>query len=328
LFETPIIANSVRDGIVFIDRSRCLRMRFNRSSCSRCISFCPAQAINIGDDLFIQKDKCNSCLLCTSLCPTEALSLDEEKFFQFFASLKEIEKKVSSPVLSCKEKKGKRGHVTLPCVGYLSEERLLSLAFLFDKVIQIDVSSCQSCEKAVVVPFLKELMDKMEEKLSFSFSSRIKIIENEDNLDFEEVPYGRRDFFTAVQRRTFVELANWIKTHRHKDSYAYSIKEVPLKRTLLNRVFARIPREVRKLYLKHYYFSLQVNDDCDHCFACVGACSTGALKIGTHAGKKVLLHQSALCVYCGLCVEFCRRTAIQVEIGFKGVSPFEFELLK
>jgi len=59
-----------RMGRVHYDKSKCIRAY-------ECVKYCPAQAIRIGKDKFIEIDheKCIRCGVCTLVCPSKALTM-------------------------------------------------------------------------------------------------------------------------------------------------------------------------------------------------------------------------------------------------------------
>lgn len=51
----------------------CIRNRYQWSSCHRCVSICPEQAVEFGQNFVINTDKCSQCERCISACPFEAI---------------------------------------------------------------------------------------------------------------------------------------------------------------------------------------------------------------------------------------------------------------
>jgi Pyruvate/2-oxoacid:ferredoxin oxidoreductase delta subunit len=70
--------------------------------------------------------------------------------------------------------------------------------------------------------------------------------------------------------------------------------------------------------LLSYFFSVSTNEQCDCCPSCTGMCPTGALKRKKENDKKLLTFTSARCNGCGLCVNFCRKSALTLKAGFSG----------
>ena len=77
--------------------------------------------------------------------------------------------------------------------------------------------------------------------------------------------------------------------------------------------------------MKNYYYTVNITEDCDSCFACIGICPAGAIKVDRNdTDDPKLLFNSSLCSGCGLCKGFCMNNAIVIEKGFSGLNPFEF----
>ena len=57
-------------GRVTYDKSKCTK-------CHICVKYCPANAIKIGEEGYIEVDheKCIRCALCVALCPSKALRM-------------------------------------------------------------------------------------------------------------------------------------------------------------------------------------------------------------------------------------------------------------
>jgi Pyruvate/2-oxoacid:ferredoxin oxidoreductase delta subunit len=80
--------------------------------------------------------------------------------------------------------------------------------------------------------------------------------------------------------------------------------------------------------LHAYYYTLGIEDSCNNCFACVGMCPTGALKIDRQESGAVLAFNASFCGGCGLCEAFCRNSSASVRSGFSGDSPFDFRRVR
>jgi ferredoxin len=78
--------------------------------------------------------------------------------------------------------------------------------------------------------------------------------------------------------------------------------------------------------MKGCYYTINLNEDCNNCFACVGMCPSGALKISRDDADTVssLSFNTSLCNGCGLCRDFCFNNALNMKQGFSGANPFDF----
>ncbi|MBI5739418.1 MAG: 4Fe-4S binding protein [Nitrospirae bacterium] len=298
------------------DRSRCLRMRFNRSECSQCTGVCRSNAIRVQDDVSIDFRLCSKCMLCVSACPSDCFDIKGFDFLSVLAKVKKIRDSGVVPVLGCNMKPSVQAHVTTPCLGFLSLEHLLALSVIPEATVHINMTECGDCKNDFIA-------DKVRETAG---SLKVVIIKEKKDLGYLDIPYGRREFFSAVKNLAFLQAAEIFESNDpDMTSKAYSAKKVPLKRDLLNRVFVFLNGKGNDL-LKGCYYTIKLSRGCNNCFACVGMCPGGALQIGRadDNSDSYLSFNSSLCNGCGLCRDFCFKDAVHIEKGFAGPNPFEF----
>lgn len=309
------------------DRSRCLRMRFNGNSCARCITQCRTGAIKIDVDVSILVDNCSECMVCVSECPSDCFETQGEDFYSVIGRLRNIQALVQLPVLSCKTSTSVLNHGKTLCFGFLSEEHLIALALFLRGTLQIDMTECKSCRNGFILEVLTKRIERIEAKTAMKISDRIKLVLDKADLIFQEVPYDRRGFFSALKKKALTQAAGLFDNyHPDEKMLSYSAKKLPLRRELLNRVLRTLPEKSSRLLLENYYYIVNVDEDCDNCFACIGMCPTGALKIENNEDKRRLFFSSSLCIACGLCEDFCRKRSARMEKGFFGENPFTFSI--
>jgi len=124
--------------MIKVDASRCVRSLSKESSCKKCESICPTNAIVIASNPIplIDTTRCVACGACGAVCPNEALLLDEfvvEKFVFDF-----IEEQ-NGGFISCRK--------NIPCIAALNVEQLISIAILKKRVI-LDMGHCSECKIA------------------------------------------------------------------------------------------------------------------------------------------------------------------------------------
>ena len=310
---------------ILTDRSRCLRMRYNGNLCSQCTAQCRAGAIAIDGDVHVLADHCSECMLCVSVCPSDCFKIQGPDFYSVIGRLRKIWPSVQLPVLGCNTSTDADCHGKTFCFGFMSEEHVIALAVFLEGALQIDVSGCAGCRNGFVLDVLKKRIESVETKTSIKISSRIKLVHHKADLDFQEISYDRRGFFKALRNTTFTKAAGLFD---HDDSgqemQSYSAKKLPLKRELLNRVLKALPEKPQRSLLENYYYMVDVDEDCDNCFSCIGMCPTGALKIENSGDKRELFFSSSLCNACGLCEGFCKKRSVRIEKGFWGENPFKF----
>ncbi|RJQ41394.1 MAG: hypothetical protein C4550_01940 [Nitrospiraceae bacterium] len=318
-------ALSAEDSIV-TERSRCLRMRFNHNSCTGCVEQCRFNAITITDDVYIKTGECSECMLCVSACPSDCFDISGLDFYSVIGKLRKVQASVASPVLGCRANAKTPSHEKTFCFGFLSEEHIIALVVFMNNQLQIDLSGCADCRNSFVVAALEKRIAGVEAKTSLKISDRIKIVKNKADIKFNDVSYDRRGFFKALKNATFMKAAGLFGDEdTGEELRAYSAKKLPFKRELLNRALSVLPDETKKALLKNYYYDVTATDACNNCFACIGMCPTGALKIeDKDDDNRELFFSSSLCSGCGLCRDFCFNSALRIEKGFTGGSPLEF----
>ncbi|HAK88338.1 MAG TPA: hypothetical protein DCP24_04560 [Nitrospiraceae bacterium] len=307
------------------DRSRCMRMRFNRNECNRCIEQCRSEAITIYEDVTVGDSNCSACMLCISACPSDCFEIKGHDFYSVISKLRKLEPSIESPVLGCRNNAKKPHHAQTYCFGYLSEEHIIALYLYMRNPLQIDMTGCADCKNGFIADILQKRIADIETKTSLNISGKIKPVRDTSGLDFQDVSYDRRGFFKAIKNLTFIQAAGLFDNEDDiEHTQSYSAKKLPLKRELLNRAIKMLPDETQKELLKNYYYDVSVTDTCNNCFACIGMCPTGALKIEDKDEDRELFFSTSLCNGCGLCRDFCMACSVKIEKGFSGDNPFEF----
>jgi ferredoxin len=325
MLKEKIIAKALNTGErISTDRSRCLRMRFNRNTCNRCIEQCRFNAISIVEDVRIEANQCSECMLCVSSCDSDCFDIKGLDFYSLLGKLRKIESSVGPPVLGCRDHPKTHSHVTTCCFGFLSEEHIIALSVFLNKYLQIDLSECTDCRNSFIIDTLDKRVTNVDAKTSIGAVDKIRLIKNKSDLDFQEVSYDRRGFFKTLKDFTRMQTAGLFGDEDHSEArQAYSAKLLPFKRELLNKALEISPEKTRKALLKNYYYTADVADTCNHCFACVGMCPTGAFKMETKGDDRELFFSAALCYGCGLCESFCMSSSVAIKKGFSGDNPFD-----
>ncbi|MBU1743439.1 MAG: hypothetical protein KJ649_00870 [Proteobacteria bacterium] len=325
MLKEKIIARALnaKEGIS-TDRSRCLRMRFNRNSCASCIEQCRFNAIAIVEDVRIEANQCSECMLCVSSCHSDCFEINGFDFYSLIGKLRKIQSSVGPPVLGCRANVKTPSHAKTFCFGFLSEEHIIAFSVFMNDHLHLDVSGCADCRNSFIIDALEKRIQAVDVKTSIGAVEKIRLIKNKTDLDIQEASYDRRGFFKAMKNFTFIKAAGLFGEDPSKEIQAYSEKILPFKRELLNRALEISPGKTRKALLKNYYYTVDATDTCNNCFACIGMCPTGALKIENSGDHRELFFSTALCNGCGLCKSFCMSSAVAIENGFSGDNPFEF----
>lgn len=312
---------------ISIDRSRCMRMRFNNNECPVCTSNCHTGAITIDNDIVIDADKCTLCMVCVSECPADCFDLKGGDFFGILARLRKMRNSVPWPVLACKSGAGKDAHEKTSCLGSLSEEHLIALNTLMDRPVQLNLTACLQCRNSFIIDTLKDRIAGIKETTGIDISEKAVLIENKADLRFNEVSYDRRGFFNAIKNMTFRGASGFFENGEGEAIQAYSQKGVPLKRDILNKTLRTITdKDIAARVLKEYAFTVKADASCDNCFSCVGMCPTGALKSRRDESGSGLLFNPSMCIGCALCRDFCLNNSIAVLQGYCGERYFDHDI--
>lgn len=314
-----------RNATVTVDRSRCLDMRLDGFACATCVDVCRAGAITTGDDIVLDADKCTQCMLCVSECPSGCFNSSKSDFYALASKLMRLGRSLSSPVLGCSAMPDRKSHIKSPCFGLFSYEHLIFLAVFIKDGFQLNLTGCVDCENGFVKEVIKERLDRIASSAFPDVPGRIRIVTDEAELDYKDITYDRRGFFTAIKNATLNKTADLLD-RQDKDVFpaAYSEKKLPFRRELLNKVLSSVSDKERKVLTTNFYYTVSADNKCDDCFSCVGICPAGALKVESGEASPRLAFSSALCGGCGLCFDFCINESLRVEKGFLEGDPFSF----
>lgn len=328
MFKEKLIDRALNfaDLPITIDRSRCMRMRFDKNECPICISNCHSGAITIDDKIVIDSDKCTRCMVCVSECPADCFDIKGGDFFSILSRLRKSQHLVPHPVLGCKMAPETEAHERTVCLGVLSEEHLIAINVFMDKPLQLNLTSCARCNNSFVVDALRERVAGIRDALGIDVSEKAGLIDNKADLMFEEINYDRRGFFSAVKNMAFIGASGLFENNEGATIQSYSEKRLPLKRSILNKVLNKNDnKELSVKILQEYAFTIKADATCDNCFSCIGLCPTGALKSKRDESGSGLLFNPSMCIGCGLCRDFCFNNSIALQQGYSGEDYFEYE---
>ena len=321
--------NSEPPAFEIISR-RCLRNRFQGSSCDRCARECPVQAIRLDSGkVTLDQKLCVGCLACTAVCPAEALVGCDSRLAA--APAKVAAGKAAS---FCCEKGIRTGEeIILPCLGALSEEQLIASAARSAESVCLHLIQCRDCRASFVPDILARRLQALESKLGRDgLTTLIRLIPREEEAEAGQTAgsSNRRAFF-----RVFWDLALHAATETiitlqaeptPREKHAH--KHPPARLILLRQALADSGEEAARRAILSFFFTLTANPECNFCGACAGMCPSGALKNVRKEEGKQLQFAWACCSGCGLCLEFCRKKALTLVAGRTLESPdTEIEIL-
>jgi ferredoxin len=266
-------------------------------------------------------------MLCVSECPSGCFSVADEDFSVLLSKLRKTQNSVSHPVLGCKQARDTEAHEKTCCLGFLSEEHLIAFTGYLDKPLSLNLTACAGCRNSFIVETLKERIQSARTKTGLDVGKKVLLAEQKADLVFEDVSLNRRGFFQALGTMTFMQVAGLLDKNDAEIPVSYTAKRLPLKRGILNNIIHKFSDgDAVTHILKNYAFTVMAGPSCNHCFACIGMCPTGALKIKKDAEGAGLLFNSSLCNGCALCRDFCPAGAVSVSTGFSGGNFFKHEI--
>lgn len=298
-----------RPAVSFNPR-RCLRARFNGSTCLACVEECQSNALTFnGKAISFDAEKCTSCLRCSATCPNDALT-DETDLELFFEAVRKREK----IVLTCVKGRQCEGKVNIPCIGFLSEPILASLNILSKGKVILDIERCGDCINGHCLEKIRGALSSIASRNPESFLIKIVLTSNKEDIPGLERKIARR-FFLKDAGKAIINSANLIAGDKNKSGQEdQRFKKNSTRNTLaLNYVMAHTSDRNDLGLLGSYYYTLEATDNCTICPLCTGMCPTGALKRKkTDSSYHQLVFDGSRCSGCGLCVEFCNKDALTI----------------
>jgi len=285
---------------VTVDRSRCVRHRYSRNECRKCLDVCPTSAITWDDPgLSVNGDKCTQCLRCLAVCPTAALKSPELSVPRILSELAAH----PAPVLGCQLQPASDAHARLPCLGYLAHAEVMALlGLVFSEGLQINLTACGDCANGHIVEGVRDAHARLRDLVP---SHRTILIDDRDTLDFQAPGLSRRQLFTFFRERsTRAAVAMVARLQANTKPQSYGNKQVPATRTMLLAAMEGLPAASRTKIADHLFGRVSFTLQCISSGRCIGVCPTGAIQ-PTDEDNQSPVFDGDLCVACGSCHAFC-----------------------
>ena len=311
-----------------IDRSRCVKARFRRSSCTKCVDACPRAAITVMAGPEIDEKRCTGCLACTAACPVGSI----ERSSILPASLSRLTE-VKGPILGCINSEIETDAL-LPCLGGLSDDLLCVLVNVAPGRLRLDASRCESCDNGFIEAPLRARSAQLCDEGLFPKDREPRFLGPGDKVVRQEEGLDRRSFFSSFRKSMLSGAKSVLASLDDKGvaDRSYGEKRLPGGRVLLNGIRDKLDIDRAGRFARHFEPRAMFSEACSSCSACVAACPTGALTRIPRAADGSETHavpgfEARSCVSCGLCVEFCAEKAIAIlplgagRPGGKAASP-------
>lgn len=299
-----LFVNMLEEPQVTIDLSKCLKTKYAGFKCDKCLKQCPNGAIEDDEGIKVSWESCDTCGLCCGICPSGAFTLEKPSYTQLVAAAQEK----GSITLSCKRTES-MGACTVPCLGYLPETLMMGLVLSCQKVrICFDPGKCASCTRKADLLIQQRLHRIQEFALMFGKGENLLV---EDGQGPEVFTRGEFFEFFKDQSKTFINPL--ISGFFEKSQAESKEKNLPVKLQLFLNLVSETPLTEEPAVVKAEnwpFCQVEVNDDCTGCGDCGLFCPTGAFRVDEGDKEGGLIHNSALCLNCGICITKCPRQAI------------------
>ena len=314
------------------DPARCVRSVTTFSTCEACVTICPVETMKIADNGLpaFTPSACVDCGGCLGACPSEALTLENFDATAFFFDFAEGEE----TLVSCRK--------NVPCIMALSVEHLLSMAFVKEEPVVLDVGHCRDCpwNEPLYTAILKHVVEA---------NYILDACESGKEIQIRDIAYeeeGREE--ETEDRRAFLErlsLKGALQTKRSFDEALEAVsdevrehtvdlaavakirqKEIPDKRKIFFTALKRLPKpaayhtiaEEDISFVSQKYIDM---GSCTACQMCYRICPTGALSSDSRNSK--ILFDTMLCIKCRACHDTCEPDAIRLQPVFELKEFFE-----
>lgn len=309
--------------MILLNASRCVRTLAKESSCNKCETICPTNAIVIDSNPLpsINYSNCVDCGACDSICPNEALELDNFKPLDFFFSFMQSEENV----ISCKK--------NVPCIASLNVEILLSMALLKDEIV-FDMGWCNECAiahkcKPQIISIYEESTYLLE---AFESKNSIKLQNVKYQKEPENEKLSRRELFSKANLQGIVDISSEFKKEVLKSSdelVRHQLSNVDIALLKKKRITNRrklLFSALKKIDNPEVYHILEANElsfismklldqeSCTACQMCYRVCPSGALSSDIRNSK--IDFDPLLCIKCHTCHDVCLPNSLTISPSF------------
>jgi ferredoxin len=302
---------------------RCMRERFKKNTCERCMDVCPENAISIDPSPDINS-VCSDCGLCRIACPTEVFETypDTDEYLLRQAKLVVSAVGRSALIVRCREARtpGEKS-VEVACLGSISENFLVAAALLGVGSVALVKGVCRSCSKR---PGERQLRESMEiaGRLARSLGLEGFVPTLEECPKTGESSVARREIFSAIGNRlragfgaATIDSGAGDREREIFEALCTSSDDagtVGRRRDLLRRILLADAGTENVSTALPWHIPDIDEMRCSACGICASVCPTQALTETPADRRRVFAFHATECTSCGLCEEACPEGAIDL----------------
>lgn len=326
---------------ISIEKNLCTKWISPKSSCQKCMDFCPMNCIAFQKDGIELGASCLECGLCTAVCPTGALTQQHPSLHQVVEEIIHTCEKHKYVYLHCSKMEIPEKDATtirLPCLGAIPREAWVKIIGQCHNLMIYHNGSCGTCEFQKGEAVWKEELSAAESIMEKCLLLTPDVLYVEKKKEYD---HGRRVFFKTLLKeiKTTNHLAirevigsSGVQSYRDrlesntdeaikKQWDQFSVKVTEMLTTKTSYPYYMQKRTLFLDELKKNNVLLEKKDirlpvihpDCGLCNACTMLCPTSALMMEHNDGKKAIKLEPYKCVDCRLCEEICYFGSIRLE---------------
>lgn len=294
---------------LYVDSTKCSKLRSSLSRCSKCIDVCPVEGIKINTDS-IDIDQCINCGLCTVACSTGAITMRNPSIETLLSKVEYYSKRADHVYIYCSKHTPSEKNIStiqVPCLGSIHKETwLVMIKSQAEFEIFLPREGCNTCEVTGGQQALNCEMNKAKELLQ----QEISFVELEHHFKKNQdiCDNNKRQWLSGVfsfaKQAPVKAIRNWTDDVCDEDENEEGKRAdlISPRRNILAKFIKKYPDEAKKVKIKIPL----INEKCELCSACSLLCPNQAI---TQTDQRIVINP-LLCSECYLCQDICYYKAI------------------